>query len=88
MTLMTLIMAYDMKFLERVAQLAAQAAGEGHTLEIPANDAAELAKTLTEIIEDLEDEEELRRAKGEEDKLIPWEQVKAEYWAEHSDAEI
>lgn len=42
---------------------------------------------LLEILEDLEDEEELRSAKNEEDELIPWEQVKAEYWAAHPDAQ-
>jgi hypothetical protein len=81
-------MVYDTSFLERVARLASQAADEGHTLEISANDAAELAKTLVEIIEDLEDAEELRQAKEEEDVLIPWEQIKAGYWAEHPDEEV
>ncbi len=33
--------------------------------------------------EDEEDAEELRRAKAEEDELIPWEQVKAEYMEKH-----
>ncbi len=81
-------MAYDINFLERVAQLASQAADKGHNLEISAGDAAELAKTLIAVIEDLEDAEELRQAKGEEDELIPWKQVKAEYWAERSYGEV
>ena len=41
---------------------------------------------LLEALEDREDAEEMRKARDEEDELIPWQQVVAEYQAEHPDA--
>jgi hypothetical protein len=34
---------------------------------------------VLELLEDLEDDEELRRARQEKDQLIPWERVQADY---------
>jgi hypothetical protein len=43
---------------------------------------------LLEHLEDLEDEAEMARAKAEQDELIPWEQVQAEYLAAHPDVDV
>jgi hypothetical protein len=43
---------------------------------------------LLEALEDEEDAEEMRSARDEEDEQIPWQQVVAEYRAEHPDAQI
>lgn len=40
---------------------------------------------LLTLLEDLEDAEEIEQIRHQEDELIPWEQVKAEYLAEHPD---
>jgi hypothetical protein len=40
---------------------------------------------LLTLLEDLEDAEELRQARLEDDEVVPWEQVKAEYLAAHVD---
>ena len=40
------------------------------------------------ILEDLEDAEEMRQARQEQDELIPWEQVQANYSAAHPDADL
>lgn len=39
---------------------------------------------ILRLLEDLEDAEELRRAVEEDDEVIPWEQVKADYLAAHN----
>lgn len=43
---------------------------------------------IVELLEDLEDTREMLRAKGEPDEEISWEQVKADYWASHPDADV
>lgn len=43
---------------------------------------------IVSLLEDVEDAAELRQAREEEDELIPWEQVKAEYLAAHSEADV
>jgi hypothetical protein len=45
-------------------------------------------EAVVALLEDLEDAEELRQARQEEDELIPWEQVKADYQASHPDADL
>ena len=43
---------------------------------------------LLEALEDAEDAEEMGRVRDEQDELISWQQVVAEYRAEHPDAEV
>ena len=38
---------------------------------------------ILSLLEDLEDAEELKRARQEEDESIPWEEVKAKYLTAH-----
>ena len=45
-------------------------------------------EVVLELLEDLEDDEELRRARREKDQLIPWEQVQADYKVAHPDADV
>lgn len=45
----------------------------------------EVWEQIVSLLEDLEDAEEMRRALQEEDDLVPWEDVKANYWAAHPD---
>jgi len=40
------------------------------------------------ILEDLEDAEELRQSRLEDEEIIPWEQVQADYKAAHPDADL
>jgi hypothetical protein len=40
------------------------------------------------ILEDIEDAEEMRQARQEQDELIPWEQVLADYKAAHPGVDL
>lgn len=48
----------------------------------------QLWEELLTLLEDLEDAEEIEQARQEEDDIIPWEQVKAEYLAANPDANV
>lgn len=43
---------------------------------------------ILEALEDAEDAQEMRGARDEEDELISWQQVVAEYQAKQSDAQV
>ncbi len=45
-------------------------------------------EAVLELLEDLEDVEEMRLARQENDELIPWEQVKTDYEAAHPNADL
>jgi len=48
----------------------------------------DLWNAMIEALEDAEDAAELERARDEDDELIPWQQVVAEYRDEHPDAQV
>ena len=43
---------------------------------------------IIEALEDIEDADELRLARDEDDEVAPWHQVAEEYQAEHPDAKV
>jgi hypothetical protein len=43
---------------------------------------------LLDLLEDLEDAAEMEQARDEDDELIPWEQVVADYQTGHPDADV
>lgn len=40
------------------------------------------------ILENVRDVEEIDRAREEDDDLVPWEEVKADYWAKHAEPDV
>jgi hypothetical protein len=43
---------------------------------------------LLGLLEDMEDAADMEQARHEDDKLIPWEQVKTDYKASHPEADV
>ena len=47
-----------------------------------------MKEELLELLEDLEDAAEMEQAQHEDDELVPWEQVVADYRTSHPEAEV
>ena len=60
-------------------------ASQGHTAE---EALANLKEAIELYYEDLEDITELELARQEDDELVPWDQVVADYKANHPEVEI
>ena len=71
------------KLLEKAIAKASELGGK-----LPDQKQDKLAGNILEMLENLEDAEELRQAKQEEDELIPWEQVVADYKGSHPEADV
>jgi hypothetical protein len=67
----------------QAARFVVDAAGNRQAVQLD----LDVWEAVLELLEDLDDAEEMRQARQEEDELVPWEQVKADYKAAHPDAD-